>query len=56
MAEKVGGIEYAIDADVSGITTAGNIVQASTKRMEDSFSGVDNAVKKTRRPQKNYTI
>ncbi|MEE4290313.1 MAG: hypothetical protein V2J13_01035, partial [Cycloclasticus sp.] len=49
MTEKVGGIEYAIDADVSGITTAGNAVQASTKRMEDSFSGVDTAVRKMQR-------
>lgn len=49
MTEKVGGIEYAIDIDISKLTTSINAVQASTKRMEDSFSGVDTAVKKMQR-------
>jgi len=55
MAEKVGGIEYTIDADASGVKTAGQTVTASTNKMVDDFEKVDKQQEKSSEASKQAT-
>jgi hypothetical protein len=52
MTEKVGGIEYDIDADASGVVTAGKSVKEVSGKMEADFKKVDLAVDELIRKQK----
>ena len=52
MTEKVGGIEYDIDADSSGIVTAGKSVREVSSKMESDLKKVDLAVAKLTKSQK----
>jgi hypothetical protein len=55
MTEKVGGIEYTIDADTSSIKTAGEAVTSSTNKMVDDFGKVDKQQEKSNQASKKAT-
>jgi hypothetical protein len=55
MAEKVGGIEYTVDADTSSLKTAGEAVTSSTNKMVDDFGKVDKQQEKSNQASKKAT-
>ena len=55
MADKVGGIEYTVDADASSLKTAGEAVTKSTNKMVDDFEKVDKQQEKSNQASKNAT-
>jgi hypothetical protein len=55
MADKVGGIEYTIDADASSLKTAGQTVTSSTNKMVDDFGKVDKQQEKSNQASKKAT-
>jgi hypothetical protein len=55
MAEKVGGIEYTVDADASSLKTAGEAVTSSTNKMVDDFGKVDKQQEKSNQASKKAT-
>ena len=56
MTEKVGGIEYSIEADTTGVVDAQGVVNSSSKKMQDSFNRVDAAAKKLNTTQNKLPI
>jgi peroxiredoxin len=46
MTQKVGGIEFDVDVDASGVKSASSTVQADLKNVESSFNKVDSSTKK----------
>jgi hypothetical protein len=55
MADKVGGIEYTVDADTSSLKTAGEAVTSSTNKMVDDFGKVDKQQEKSNQTSKKAT-
>jgi hypothetical protein len=55
MTEKVGGIEYTVDADASSLKTAGEAVTSSTNKMVDDFGKVDRQQEKSNQASKKAT-
>ena len=47
MTQKVGGIEFDVDVDVSGVSGASSKVQSDLKGVESSFKKVDAAADAT---------
>lgn len=55
MTEKVGGIEYYVDADVSAVQSAEAVVDKSTKAMESDFLKVESATNKAANSQSKFS-